>query len=96
MSTDFSVFVLKLCLFHAPRAKWSTFWMSGKVEKQNKLFSRFFSCHLSEAGNNCAKPACQFAFPHNTSVKSNTWTTPYNVFFGFQPQTPISLNLRLC
>ena len=57
--------------------------------------SRYFRCYLSEAGNNWAKLACQFAFAHNTSVNSSTGTTPYEIVFGFKPQIPISLKLGL-
>ena len=57
--------------------------------------SRYFRCYLSEAGNNWAKLACQFAFAHNTSVNSSTGTTPYEIVFGFKPQIPITLKLGL-
>ena len=95
MSTDFSTFLLEFGITHAPRTKWSP-WTNGKVETQK---SRYFRCYLSEAGNNWAKLACQFAFAHNTSVNSSTGTTPYEVVFGFKPQkrtsTTTSLNLGL-
>ena len=94
MSTDFSTFVLDLGITHAPRTKWSP-WTNGKVEIQNKHLSRYFRCYLSEAGNNWAKLAPQFAFAHNTSVNASTGATPYEVVFGFKPQIPISLKLGL-
>ena len=88
MSTDFSTFLLEVGITHAPRRKRSP-WTNGKVEIQNKHLSRCFRCYLSEAGNNWAELACQFAFAHNTSVNSSTGTTPYEIFFGFKPQIPI-------
>ena len=94
MSTDFSTFLLDFGVTHAPRTKWSP-WTNGKFEIQNKHMSRYFGCYLSEAGNNCAKLASQFAFAHNTFVNSNTGKTPYEVVFGFKPQKPISLKLGL-
>ena len=94
MSTDFSTFLLDLGITHAPRTKWSP-WTNGKVEIQNKHLSRYFRCYLSEAGNNWAKLAPQFAFAHNTSVNASTGATPYEVVFGFKPQIPISLKLGL-
>ena len=94
MSTDFSTFLLEFGITHAPRTKWSP-WTNGKVEIQNKHFSRFFRCFLSEAGNNWAKVACQFAFALNTSGNSSTGTTPYEIVFGFKPQLTISLKLGL-
>ena len=94
MSTDFSTFLLEFGITHAPRTKWSP-WTNGKVEIQNKHLSRYFRCYLSEAGNNWAKLASQFAFAHNTSVNSSTGTTPYEIVFGFKPQIPISLKLGL-
>ena len=93
MSTDFSTFLLEFGITHPPGTKWSP-WTNGKVEIQNK-HSRFFRCYLSEAGNNWAKLAGQFAFAHNTSVNSSTGTTPYEVVFDFKPQIPISLKLGL-
>ena len=92
MSTDFSTFFPELGINHAPRTKWSP-WPNGKVELQNKHLSRYFRYYLSEAGNNWAKLACQFAFAHNTSVNSSPGTTPYEVVFGFKPKIPISLKL---
>ena len=94
MSTDFFTFLLEFGITHAPRTKWSL-WTYGKVEIQNKHLSRYFRCYLSEAGNNWAKLACQFAFAHNTSVNSSTGTTPYEAVFGFRPQIPKSLKLGL-
>ena len=94
MSTDFSTFLLEFGITHAPRTKWSP-WTNGKVEIQNKLLSRYFRCYLSEAGNNWAKLACQFAFAHKTSVNSSTGTTPYEIDFSVKPQIPISLQLGL-
>ena len=77
------------------RLKWSP-WTNGKVEIQNKHhFSWYFRCYLSEAGKNWAKLACQFAFAHNTSLNSNTGTTPYEIDFGFKPQIPVSPKLGL-
>ena len=40
MSTDFSTFLLDLCVTQAPRTKWST-WTNGRVEIQNKHWSRY-------------------------------------------------------
>ena len=94
MSTDFSTFLLDLGITHAPRTKWSP-WTNGKVEIQNKHLSRYFRCCFSEAGNNWAKLAPQFAFAHNTSVNASTGTTPYEVVFGFKQQIPIPLKLGL-
>ena len=94
MSRDFSTFLLEFGITHAPRTKWSP-WTNGKVEIQNKHLSRYFRCYLSEAGNNWAKLACQFALAHNSSVNSGTGTTPYEVVFGFKPQIPVSLKLGL-
>ena len=51
--------------------------------------------YLSEAGNNWAKLACQFACAQNNSGNSSTGTTPYEVVFGFKPQIAISLKLGL-
>ena len=93
MSTDFSTFLLEIGITHATRTKWSP-WTNGKVEIQNKYLSRYFRCYLSEAGNNWAKLACQFAFAHNT-VNFSTGTTPYEIVFGFKPQKPLSLKLGL-
>ena len=87
MSTDFSTFLLEFGITHARGTKWSP-WTNGKVEIQKKHSSRYFRCYLSEAGNNWAKLACQFAFAHNTSVNSSTGKTPYEVLFGFKPQIP--------
>ena len=75
MSTDFSTLLLEFGITHAPRTKLSP-WTNGKVEIQKKHLSRYFRCYLSEAGNNWAKLAFQFAFAHNTSVNSSTGTTP--------------------
>ena len=94
ISTDFSAFFLELGITHAPRTKLSL-WTNGKLEIQNKHLSRYFRCCLSEAGNNWAKLACQFAFAHNTSVNSGTGTTRYEIVFGFKPQKPIFLKLVL-
>ena len=94
MNTDFSTFFLEFRVTHAPRPKWPP-WTNGKVEIQNKHLSRNFHCYLSEAGNNWAKLACQFAFAHNTSLNSSTGTTPYKVVFGSKHQIPISLKLGL-
>ena len=94
MIADFSMFLREFSRTHAPRTKWSR-WTKGKVQKQNKQLSRFFPCSLSEAGNNWAKLACQFAFAHNTLVISSTGTTPYEVVFVFKPRIPFSSILSL-
>ena len=94
MVKDFSTFFLEFGITHAPRTKWAP-WTNVKVEIQNKRLSRHFRCYLSEAGNNWAKLARQFAFAHNTAVNSSTGTTPYEIVFGFKPQIPIFLKLGL-
>ena len=94
MSTDFSTFLLDLGITQAPRTKWSP-WTIGIVEIQSKHLSRSLRCNLSIARNNWAKLACQFAFAHNTSVKSSTRTTPYEIVCRSKPQIPISLKLGL-
>ena len=91
MSTDFATFLLEIGITHAPRTKWSS-WTNGKVKTQNKHLIRYLRCYLSEAGNNWAKLACQFAFAHKTSVNSSTGTTPYQIVFGFKPQYQFLLN----
>ena len=94
MSTGFSTLAMEFGITHAPRTQWPT-WTKGKVEIQNKHLSRSFRCYLSEAGNNWAELTCQFAFAHNTSKKSSTGTTPYEVVSGCKPQIPFSLKLGL-
>ena len=94
MSADFSSFFLKFGITNACRTKQSP-WTNGTVEIQNEHLSRYFRCHLSEAGNNWAKLACRFAFAHNTSVNSRTGTTPYEIAFGCKSQAPMSLKLWL-
>ena len=94
MSTDFSTFLPECGITHAPRTKRSP-GTNGKVEIQKKHSSRYFRCYRSEAGNNWAKLACQFAFAHNTSANSSSGTTPYEVVFGVKPQISISLKLGL-
>ena len=73
-STNFSSFLLEIGITHARRTKWSP-RTNGKVEIQKKHLSSYFRCYLSEAGNNWAKLASQFAFAHKTSVNSSTGTT---------------------
>ena len=77
---------------YAFRTKWSP-WANGKNEIKSKQLSRYFRCYLSEAGNNWAKLTCQFAFALSTSVNSSTGTTPYEMVFGFEPQTPVPLEM---
>ena len=92
MSTNFSIFLPKLGILHANRTKYSS-WTNGNVKVQNNHLSRSFRCYLSEAGNNWAKLACQFAFAYNTLVNSSTGTNSYEIVFGFKPRVPNSLNL---
>ena len=94
MKADFSTFFLEFGIIHAPRTKWSPL-TNGRVEIRHNYSSRNFRYYLSEAGNNWAKLACQFAFAHKTSVNSITKTAPFEVAFGFKPEVPFSLKLGL-
>ena len=94
MSADFFTFLLEFGITHAPRTKWST-WTNAKLQIQNTHLSRYFLFYLSEAGNNWAEFACQFASAHKTSAKSSTGTTPREIVSGFKPQVPSSLKFGL-
>ena len=81
VSIDFFTFVLDFKITPAARTKGSP-WTEGKVELQNKPLRKSFRCYLSEGGNNWAKLARQFVFPHNVSVNSCTGTAPYEIFLA--------------
>ena len=79
---------------HSPRTPYSP-WTNGLVENQNRNIGSHIRLFLQDTPNNWSVSASMYAFAHNTTPRSNTQITPYEIVFHTHPRIPLTFELNL-